>query len=133
MNRSLDPSSILRWLARRIVRPQWAAAATVLTGILGARSLRARSFSGGATVALTLERPPQQASEACLLLAATPDACDDALYLADNQLWLLRRYPTASTETELDLLFKQQQALAALLVARNHGEAAPLPIAGRYA
>lgn len=133
MNKAPDPSFVLRWLAGRIVRPQWSAAATVLTGILSTRSLRARSFPNGTTVALTLERPPQQAAEACLLLAATPEACDDALYIADNHLWLLRRYAPALTETELDLLFKQQQALGALLVTKNRSEAAPLPIAGRYA
>ncbi|WP_175007343.1 protein EsaB [Burkholderia lata] len=132
MNTALDHSFILRWLAERIVCPQFAVVATVLTGTLGVRHMRARRFPDGVTVALTLERGPQQAAEACLLLAATPEARDDALYLADNQLWLLRRYPTALAETELDLLFKQQQALAALLLVTDQGGATPLPIAGRY-
>lgn len=82
---------------------------------------------------MTLERPPRLAAEACLLLAATPEACDDSIYIADHRLWLLRRYVPALTESELDLLFKQQQALCALLAANNRREAAPLPIAGRYA
>ena len=132
MNKALDSSSVLRWLAERVARPQWSVAATVLTGMLGSRALRARGFACGATVAMSLERPPREAAEACLLLAATPDACDDAIYLASGQLWLLRRYIPALTEAELDLLFKQQQALAALLVPQARGEAAPLPIAGRY-
>ncbi|MBM2883578.1 hypothetical protein JFK97_04180 [Chromobacterium phragmitis] len=133
MNRTLDPAAALHWLASRLDRPQWSLADTVVSGQLGERAARARRFDTGLTVALTLDRPPRQAAGACLLLAATPEARDDALYLSGDRLWLLRRYPVALTEVELDLLFKQQQAMAALLAARERAAPVPLPIAGRYA
>lgn len=133
MNRTLDPTLALHWLAGRLERPQWSQAHAVVTGHLGDRLLRARRFGTGLTVALSLERPPQQAAQACLLLAATPEACDDALYQADGRLWLLRRYPVALTEVELDLLLKQQQSMAALLAPRESAAPASAPIIGRYA
>ncbi|MBJ7262949.1 MAG: hypothetical protein JHC61_04070 [Burkholderiaceae bacterium] len=132
MSKALDPSLVLHWLAGRIAGPQWTVAATVLTGMLGSSPLRARRFSSGVTVAMMLERPPRLAPEACLLLAATPEARDDSIYMTDKHLWLLRRYVPALTESELDLLFKQQQALCALLATSHRDEAAPLPVAGRY-
>ncbi|MBC8642809.1 protein EsaB [Caballeronia sp. EK] len=133
MDKMIDPLRVLNWLAARIVAPHWAIASTVLVGELGARAIRARSFVNGVTIAMTLDRPPDRAAEACLLLAATPEVSDDSLYLAESQLWLLRRYPVSLTETELDLLFKQQLALAALLALSSGADAVPLPIAGRYA
>lgn len=133
MKKALDPHSALRSLAARLAQSRWSAAGSVATGMLGAHRARARSFDAGLTVALTLDRPVSQAPEACLLLASTPEACDDALYLADDSLWLLRRFPERLTEVEFDLLLKQQLALAALLAARDRAPPLVLPIAGRYA
>lgn len=132
MNRIVDLTAALAWIATQVGRPQWSQANSVITGTLGERQLRARCFPSGLTVALTLDRAPQHAAEACLLLAATPEACDDAIYLESDRLWLLRRYPVSLTEVELDLLFKQQQAMASLLASRDSAVPPPLPIAGRY-
>lgn len=133
MTHQLDPITALDWLAGRIGAPWPGAACATLTGLLGERRLRARRFPDCLTIALCLDRPLTAAPQACLVLAATPEACDDGLYLADHRLWLLRRYPVPLLPCELDLLLKQQQALAALLAAPPRGDAAPLPIAGRYA
>lgn len=132
MSKHLDPSAALNWLANRLERPHWSLARAVVTGVLGARTVRARRFSTGLTVALSLDWPVPRAAQACLLLASLPQACDDALYMADARLWLLRRYPTSLTESELDLLFKQQQSMAALLMPREHAARAPAPLIGRF-
>ncbi|MFM0515431.1 hypothetical protein [Paraburkholderia sp. RL17-373-BIF-A] len=133
MNKVLDPFLVLRWIAERVYEPRWAAEGSPLTGSLDVGAIRARAFTSGTAVAITLQRPVTQASDVCLMLAATPEAYDDALYIVDNRLWLLRRYPVVLTETELDLLFQQQLALVALLAARGEGATRILPITGGYA
>lgn len=132
MERPLDSTAVLRWLYSRVSEPSWRVASTVLTGKMGGRALLARRFQDVVTIALTLERQLATADKACLLLAATPEALDDALYVADGFVWLLRRYPPVLTETELELLIKQQQSVASLLSDREIGEATTLPIAGKY-
>ncbi|AKK24879.1 hypothetical protein [Pandoraea oxalativorans] len=132
MSKHLDPSAALHWLAHRLERPHWSVARTVLTGVLGTRDVRARRFATGLTVALSLDWPVPQAAQACLLLASLAEVCDDALYVAESRLWLLRRYPTSLTEVELDLLVKQQQSMAALLVPRERAARAPAPLIGRF-
>ncbi|WP_150777803.1 protein EsaB [Pandoraea sputorum] len=132
MNRHLDPTAALHWLAGRLERPHWSLAQAVVVGALRERDVRARRFGAGLTVALSLDWPVAQAAQACLLLASSPQSCDDALYLAEKRLWLLRRYPTSLTEVELDLLFKQQQSVAALLVPSEGAAPAPAPLIGRY-
>lgn len=133
MNKTLDPTAALSWLARLLEQPQWSQAQAVVAGNLGERRVRARRFGSGLAVALSLAWPVRQAAHACLLLAALPEACDDALYLAEGQLWLLRRYPAVLTAVELDLLLKQQQSVAALLAERERTTPAPAPTIGRYA
>lgn len=133
MNKTLDPDAALRWLARLLTQPQWSQAQAVVTGALGGRRVRARRFDSGLAVAVSLAWPVPRAAQVCLLLAALPEACDDAIYLAEAQLWLLRRYPAALTEVELDLLLKQQQSVAALLAAQECAATVRAPILGRIA
>lgn len=133
MKRTLDPRAALLWLGDRLRAPAYSAGGAVLTGALGTRALRARRFDCGLAVGMALTRPLRRAADACLLLAATAEACDDALYVADGQLWLLRHYPPALREVELDLLIKQQQTLAALLDADPRGMAPSAPAPATYA
>lgn len=133
MNKTLDPTAAVHWLAARLAQPQWSQAQAVVAGTLGERRVRARRFGSGLAIAVSLDWPVKQAAHVCLLLAALPEACDDAIYLADAQLWLLRRYPAALTEVELDLLLKQQQSVAALLAVRERAVPAPAPSIGRLA
>lgn len=133
MNPKLDPPEVLRSLGQRVIEPQWSANATLLLGRLGAARCRARVFPHGLTVALQLARPLHKAPEACLLLAATPAACDDAVYVAEGGLWLLRRYLPRLTEVEFDLLLKQQQALSSLLAWQPDANGGGTLPAGRYA
>ncbi|MGQ5524529.1 hypothetical protein ACUHMQ_14890 [Chitinimonas sp. PSY-7] len=133
MKRELDPNRSFAWLARRLAIPVPEQRSAPLLGQLGGRQLRARAFPTGLTIALALDRPVRQASAACLMLAATPEACDDSLYVNDDQLWLLRRYPVVLLDVELDLLLKQQQALAALLAEDTTPDIAPLPRNGSFA
>lgn len=109
---------VFHWLAERLQTPDWQARSLSLQGQLGEQCLRARQFSHGMAVAISVDRPPSQCRAACLLLAATPEACDDALYLADGKLWLWRRFASALTLAEFELLFKQQQIMAHLLAWR---------------
>lgn len=129
----LSPSDALDYLSKRIEHPILSVGGTVLNGALQRRRMRSRTFPTGLTVALALTRPLRQANDACLMLAATPEACDDALYVADSRLWLLRRYPPALQPVEFDLLLKQQQTLAALLDDGRHGAPAASPAVGQYA
>ncbi|PHV11491.1 protein EsaB [Chitinimonas sp. BJB300] len=133
MKHELDPYRSLAWLARRLAIPLPELRSAPLHGQLGERQLRARAFPSGLTVALVIDKPLQQASAVCLLLAATPEAADDTLYINEGRLWLLRRYPALLLDIELDLLLKQQQALAALLSQDPLPDVAPLPMDGRYA
>jgi hypothetical protein len=84
-------------------------------------------------VALTIDRLPEQAAAACLVLAAIPEACDDGLFLDDGRLWLVRRYPPCVTEVEFDLLLKQQQAMVSLLAQRPPAPAVDKPAIGQWA
>lgn len=120
-------------LSARVEHPIFSVGGAVLNGALSQRRLRARCFGNGLTVALALTRQPRHAPALCLALAAQPEACDDALYLADSRLWLLRRYPLALQPVEFDLLLKQQQALAGLLDQRTDVAVATRPPAGVYA
>ncbi|QAU24836.1 protein EsaB [Dyella sp. M7H15-1] len=133
VDRRLDPSGAFNWLAQRIEQPVCSNSGRVLSGQLGQRLIRARYFVTGLTVALTLDRPLAQAAEACLLLATTPEACDDSVYSADNRLWLLRRYPERLLASELDLLIKQQQTLAALLAVPPVNASPSPPLSVKYA
>ncbi|TDR76580.1 protein EsaB [Paludibacterium purpuratum] len=133
MNRYLDPAGALQFVAGRVTELCWPVAGVVLSGRLGTGQCRARSFAYGPTVALTVERAPARAAEACLVLAATPAASDDGLYLDDGRLWLLRRYPPRLTESEFDLLLKQQQTLAILLAERRRPADCAMPVIGRLA
>jgi hypothetical protein len=116
--RQLDPAVAFEWLAQRIAQPVRSNSGRTLSGQFGRQPLRARCFASGLTVAMMLDRPLRQAGEACLLLATTPEACDDAIYTADGRLWLLRRYPERLLAAELEALIKQQQTLAALLAVQ---------------
>ncbi|WP_279451988.1 protein EsaB [Aeromonas dhakensis] len=133
MNRDLTPPQALQRLAKMIAHPVWSQGNRTLTGTLQGRRLKGRDFATGPCIAMTLTWPPEQARQACLLLAATPEACDDALYLEQGELWLLRRYPAILTEVELELLLKQQLAMAALLVPAARTSPPPRPFIGRFA
>ncbi|BEV73178.1 hypothetical protein THUN1379_26600 [Paludibacterium sp. THUN1379] len=109
---------VFHWLAEQLQTPDWQARSLILQGQLGEQCLRARQFAHGLAVAISVDRPPSQCRAACLLLAATPEACDDALYLAEGKLWLWRRFAPALTLAEFDLLFKQQQIMVQLLAWR---------------
>ena len=132
MNRNLDSTQALRWLEPLLRKSRWQHAGTVLAGTFGEWQTEARCHANGLTIALQLDRPAQQALGAAQVLAATPEARDDGIYLADGQLWLVRRYPEPLTEVELDLLFKQQRALAALLVVRRTMTQDPPPLRGGF-
>ncbi|MEO9384594.1 hypothetical protein [Chromobacterium phragmitis] len=133
MSKAFDPAQTLRWLSRRLASPQWSQGGLALEGALGERPARARRFDDGPTLALRLETGEDDARRVCLSLAATEEALDDAAYLAGGRLWLLRRYPPCLTETELELLLKQQLALAQLLERKPEGQAAARPLPGSYA
>ncbi|MDA6076077.1 protein EsaB [Edwardsiella anguillarum] len=104
-----------------------------LTGTLQGRRLKGRYFASGMCVAITIAWPLAQASQACLLLAASPETLDDALYVEQEQFWLLRRYPPLLTEAELDLLPQQQLAMAGLLMPAVREPHPTGPFIGRYA
>ncbi|MBT2869673.1 hypothetical protein JQK19_20800 [Chromobacterium violaceum] len=133
MSKAFDLAQTLRWLSLRLASPQWSQGGLVLEGALGERLVRAMRFDDGPTLALRLEASEGDARRICLLLAATEEALDDAVYLAGGRLWLLRRYPPCLTETELELLIKQQQALAQLLERKPENQAAPRSLPGSYA
>ena len=115
MNMKFNPQQLLAYLGQRVHNIKMAQSGHTAKGVYAERQIRLASFPMGLTVAVTLNRPVSQAPAACLLLAATPEAVDDALYIENNHLWLLRRYQEALTEVEIDLLFQQQLVLAALL------------------
>ncbi|MFM0515148.1 hypothetical protein [Paraburkholderia sp. RL17-373-BIF-A] len=84
MNKVLDPFLVLRWIAERVHEPRWAAEGSLLIGSLDVGAIRARAFTSGTAVAITLQRPVSNVSDVCLMLAATPEACDDALYIVET-------------------------------------------------
>lgn len=133
MNNILNPNQALHLLAVRLEHTRWTQADKAVTGLMQDRLLRLNSFASGLTVAMAIGNAPPRISQTCLLLAATEEACDDALYLEQGLLWLLRRYPAELTEVELDLLFKQQWTLAILLTAREQTAHSLLPAVGKYA
>lgn len=133
MNRNLTPQLTLQRLATIIKQAVWSQGNRALTGTLKGRYVKGRVFASGTCISMTLAWPLQQASRACLLLAATTEARDDALYIEQEQLWLLRRYPVALTEVELDLLLQQQLTLAELLVPPAKNVLPSPPSFGRFA
>ncbi|EAA3660122.1 protein EsaB [Salmonella enterica subsp. enterica] len=133
MNRDLNPTQALQWLARMIEHPVWSKCNRSLTGTLHGRPLKGRDFATGLCIAIKLSWPVRQINQACLLLAATPEAGDDAIYMEQGDLWLMRRYPATLTEVELELLLKQQLAMVALLVPPDRLAPTPCPFLGRLA
>lgn len=103
MNRKLNPRQALQQLAMYLNHTDWSVGQQSLTGTLQDRHLKGRYFASGICVAITIAWPLAQASRACLLLAASPETLDDALYVEQQQFWLLRRYPPVLTEAEFDL------------------------------
>lgn len=132
MNKKLMPEQALECLAAKFTTLNRSQGNKVACGVWSDRQCRLRCFPTGLTVAMSLERPLSQAASACLLLAVIPEACDDALYIEQGQLWLLRRYARELTEAELDLLFKQQLVLAALFAPRKRA-LPPRSTAEKYA
>ncbi|ACY83710.1 hypothetical protein ETAE_0865 [Edwardsiella piscicida] len=133
MNRKLNPRQALQQLAMYLNQADWSQGQQSLTGTLQDRRLKGRYFASGMCVAITIAWPLAQASQACLLLAASPETLDDALYVEQEQFWLLRRYPPALTEAELDLLLQQQLAMAGLLAPAVRDTHPESPFIGRYA
>ncbi|WP_232351060.1 protein EsaB [Edwardsiella ictaluri] len=133
MNRKLNPRQALQQLAMYLNHTDWSVGQQSLTGTLQDRHLKGRYFASGICVAITIAWPLAQASQACLLLAASPETLDDALYVEQQQFWLLRRYPPVLTEAEFDLLLQQQLAMAGLLTPPVRETHPGSPFIGRYA
>lgn len=133
MKRYLNSQQALQRLATLMANSVWSHSNRTITGTLQGRSLKGRDFPTGPCIAMTVDMTVAQLSHACLLLAATAEACDDALYIERDQLWLLRRYPVLMTEVELDLLLQQQHVMASLLVPAPPLALPSRPIIGRFA
>lgn len=133
MEKNLEPHKALQHLSTQLDKPVWSSGNHAVTGILHKRQLKARTFPSGVCVAIQVDWPLAQVASACLLLASNPDVCDDSLYVEQQQVWLLRRYPLELNEVEFDLVFQQQLMMAELLKPRGTATVRHHTFTGRYA
>lgn len=86
-----------------------------ISGTLLNQDLKVGIFPAGVCVSITTAWPVACIAKLCLLLAATPEICDDAVYVEMDKVWLLRRYPENISQSDLELILKQQIAIASIL------------------